>query len=575
MRKKSLKEIISSQKEKLTIELLYSKNRNKGITKDFIEFLLSQNLNEVIKILSESKSTSDFSQRLKQNYQSLSTKYGAIFECLITGDIYGLFDADLNLVPLNKAEMFIKNNHQKDELQQVLNTYKKVFIDYINSHNSLKHELLKTEEISDTRVADYRKNFTEEDYNEICSILFKSYDINESYSRTYMSRFIIDLLSIYDKKTLLENFNLVSFELQYGYFDEYCELILNKKSLPSMEERLSRYNIEKDITVAERYHLTQIDLLEERIASLESPSKEEYLNKIKRIREEQDIRKKVTLLNECYEYYEKQYRRELVENIYAPSNSKEITDFTELDSVLIHVFLRNPMKKLPSYEKELRSEIISKRGVLVTGEEELTPEEQQLYQEKIDYAINVLLNPVIASESLPTESIYSDATGLRWYKSDTSNQISASIFSIDTLLSLGNCIGIGFDKTTINPDNIIISSNIYQTTNMGVDNLEVEPNLAFKSFSSPLSELKKSKRTEIVMYRKNGEVKTEAAYVFAIIGGYNEEKDKATILEAKEYAEKNNKKFIVFNIKKIKQSYDTFLSKHLEQTTSEEVTKTL
>ena len=88
MRKKSLKEIISSQKEKLTIELLYSKNRNKGITKDFIEFLLSQNLNEVIKILSESKSTSDFSQRLKQNYQSLSTKYGAIFECLITGDIY-------------------------------------------------------------------------------------------------------------------------------------------------------------------------------------------------------------------------------------------------------------------------------------------------------------------------------------------------------------------------------------------------------------------------------------------------------------------------------------------------------
>jgi len=131
--------------------------------------------------------------------------------------------------------------------------------------------------------------------------------------------------------------------------------------------------------------------------------------------------------------------------------------------------------------------------------------------------------------------------------------------SIEGILRQGNCVGVGFDRTSISPENIIISSGGYQTTNMGVNNLEVEPNDHFANFSAPLSELVASRRTELVMYRRHNEMKTNAAYVFAIINGYDEEKDRQTIEQAREYAEKNNIKLIVFNNYKIRKSYEEML----------------
>ena len=123
-------------------------------------------------------------------------------------------------------------------------------------------------------------------------------------------------------------------------------------------------------------------------------------------------------------------------------------------------------------------------------------------------------------------------------------------------MNLGDCIGVGFDSNSIDPRNIIISSNQYQTTNMGVSNLEINREDWFRETSAPLSELMNARLTEVVMYRSKDNIDTKAAYVFASISGTDSRKDEEIITKAREFAEKNHIKLIVFNRLKLKQSYE-------------------
>lgn len=575
MRKKSAEEIIYSQKQKITIELLYLRNKNKGVTKDFIGLLVNQNQTVALELLNKAKSKADFHRLVKENYQQLINKYGSIFECLLTGEAYGIYDASLNLIPANEGKSFLSHNHEQETLKQAIYQNAQALTSYINQHNILRHQLLPVEKINGNPIFNINHNFTEEEFKSLFDLLFEKEDNYSNFSKKHLSAFITMLLSVYDKDILLNNGDLFSFELEYGYYDKYSEMILDGKEIPSIQERMATFNNEKNITSEQHYRLEHIDLLEKRISSLNAKSKELVLDKIKLIRQETNREKQAKLIDECFEYYEKSYRQEIVDSLYSPQASTEITDFREIETVMIHTFLRKADIKLNSYEQSLKEEIIGRRGIKVTGEEKLTEEEKREYQEKIEYAVNVLLNPVITSESLDSDSIYSDSTGFRWYRSNTSNQLSTSVFGIEQIMRQGNCVGIGFDKTSISPKNIIISSKYYQTTNMGVNNLEIEPADQFDSLSSSLGELKESSKTEVVMLRKNGGIKTNAAYVFAIINGYNEEKDQETIKQAREYAEKNHIKLIVFNNYKIRKSYDEFLSQHINQDVQEEEIKKL
>lgn len=562
----TFKDRVNAQKENISVELIYLRNKHKGIDKDFIYFLKNQSQEVALKLINSAKNKQDIHRLFKEHYKELGTSYGSIFTCFLTGAIYDTYESIISMTKIHMAEKFLEHDYNKSDLEEILRTYSTSLIEYINNHNALKHDLLKKEAMHGTMVADYRQNISAEDYEQICSLLFKNTpEIDDFYRKKSMSEFIFKLLVVYSKDTLLNDTNFVKFELETGYFDEYYELLEDKKEIPSLEERQKRFLNEKDITQEQRYKLSQIELLEQRVASLSSSTKDLILEKIKLIKQEPDIRKKAKQIDSCFAYYENRYREEIVSSLFTPTSSREITDFRELDVAMIHVFIRNPNKILPDYERQVEKEIIESRGIKVTGTEELTEEEKAMFDAKIQYAIDVLLNPVVTSESLNRESVYSDSTGLRWYISNTSDQISTSVISIENLCNMGNCVGVGFDSQTISPENIIISSPFYQTTNMGVDNLEVDPKLRFRTFSAPLSELKNTKKTELVLYRKKGETKTEAAYVFAIINGYRKEQDRDTIKAAQEYADKNNIKLIIFNNKKIRQSYEEYLATHLTE----------
>ncbi|HAB66065.1 MAG TPA: hypothetical protein DCE23_01725 [Firmicutes bacterium] len=557
---KRFTDFLETQKTKLTIEMLYQRNKSKGIDKDFIEFLINQNQTEAIKLINSAHSKEEIFKLFKDNLDLIKSKYGYIFTCYVTGYIYESYDASLNLIPISIARHFLSHDYNKSDLESILTSYSDVLIKYINNHKSMKHDLLDKEKLNGFFISDFRQDITLETFKKLCSLLSKKVDLEDSYAKEIFSRLIVSLLSVYDKETITNNPDFVKYEIEYGYFDKYYALLEAGKELPPMSERIKKYEEEKLITSEQSYRLSQIDLLEKRISTLESSSKNLMLEKIKLIRLEPDIRKRAELIDSCFAYYEEKFRSEIVDSLYTPTSSTEITDFRDLDFAMLHIFMRDPQKKLPAYEDKVKSDIISSRPVKVTGEEELTPEEQDIYQAKIQYAIEVLLNPVITSESLDMESLYSDSSGLRWYKSDTTNQLSTSVLSINIISRIGNCVGVGFDKKSISPENIIISCSSYQTTNMGVENLEVRPEYRFKAFSSPLAELKDSRKTEVVLYRKKDNVKTNASYVFAIINGFNKKQDEDTIERARKYATENNIRLIIFNNKKILKSYEEFLS---------------
>ncbi len=560
MAKKNVHDFFKDKKQILTIDYLYARNKGKGITKSFIELLVYQNQNEVIKLLNSAKSFEDFKLSIKNNLEKICAR-SSVFLTYITGGSLELYDGHKEFIPLDMAKNFIKNDFSKEELKLILELYKDVIIEYINNHKDIKHRVSSSSRVvdgsCDALVTDFTEEFDDKNFAVAVDLLFKeAQSFDEIEAKKVLSTIISEIGSLYDKDFILNNIAFVKFEIQYGYFDKYITLLRYRKDIPSIEERMRIFEEQRSITNDQQYRLEQLDLLEKRISSLNDEKKEIFLDKIRLICEESDIKVRARLIDECFEYYESQFRKEIVDSAFSPANSLEVSDFSMLNPALLHIFIRNPMVMLDSYRDELKKEIIAARGVKVTGQEELTPTEMEEYQSKIDYAINVLLNPVITSKSLDKKTLYSDSSGLRLYTSDTTNQISLSLFSPEILMHLSNCVGVGFDKNGIRPENIIISSSSYQTTNMGVDNLEVSPEYRFMAFSAPLEELSKFSRTEIVMYRDNNGITTDASYVFAVINGYDEAKDKETLDSAREYAVKNNIKMVVFNIKKLKQSYE-------------------
>lgn len=132
---------------------------------------------------------------------------------------------------------------------------------------------------------------------------------------------------------------------------------------------------------------------------------------------------------------------------------------------------------------------------------------------------------------------------------DNVNQISVSLYSPETILNLDTCIGIGFDSKGLKPENIAVSSATESLSNIGI----TESN-TFKLLSSPLSELKKSTKSELVLFRKNINSETKSSYVFVVITGYNYQKDQEALVEAQRISRDTYLNLVVFNLPEIKKS---------------------
>ena len=536
--------------------IFYARNKRTGISKTFAEMLLYQGdrTKNIKKMIQSSKTPEELKEKAKREFSTISN------DLLLTNFIIGVQSNNYPIRPTNVygselLRVYLEHDYTQSDTQKLIEEYKDIIFQYIISDNHTKNSIQRgTKECNDLR-----KSITPELINSILANV--SIDQSKLSKIDYenietINAILIKLQTVYPQNIIFNNKKFVEFEMMTGLMDEYFYTIRypkHGKPIPSLEERMTHYESRKSLTPNQCLKLNNVELLEKRIKTIHHPNKEELLELINQIKEEKDITKKVELIEDCILLYEVTYREEIVDSLFTPTSSMEITDINQLSNCLIHKFMGRSADLIAGYDEKLKQKIINESNDK-NPDRELTPEEQEKFDRLMKYAKDVLANKVVVEETIETDLVYSDQNGWRMYKSDTSNQISTSLLPLteDAIMSLRGFIGIGFDST-LSSENIAVSSSTYKTTNMGIENLEVSPEKEFEELSAPLSELESAYRasSEVVLFRKGMQMLTKAAYVFVGVEDTRNPKDVARIKEAKQLAEENNLKLIVFNIEKI------------------------
>lgn len=521
----------------------------------------------MIKAFSDSMTREEYMDKVKKLLQSKELMFVA--KSFVNYETYGVLFTDSEMIASNLALTFLNNNITKEDSKKVYELYKDALFNYINGNNFIKNDFNNYDGKIDFVVADYTIPFTKEVLDTYFNNLFlekngkNKIDGNIRHNQVVLSSVFFKMFIVYSKDTLFNNKELVEFELTRGYLDKYYIDIENGHETPDIEQRKAIYEREKDIPVDILYVLKDLDLLITRINSLEDKNKFYYLNQLAFIPLINDSKKIVEIIKNCLIYYEKVYRKEIIDSLYSGDGNYEVTDYSELKPLLLHVIIRDPMERfLPGIERELKKNIIERRKVV--SEEELSEKEAKEYNKKRQYILDVLLNPFVTGESVNMKTIHTGKNNRgRWYQSNTSDQLSASLYNPRYLLDMENCIGIGFDRGSLSEDNIVLSANTYITTNKGLANLEILSSKRFRVLSSPLGELSEHKETELILYRDINGKTLKTAYIFAIVTGKNIEEDNKLIEKAEGYAFINGLPFKVFRVDELRKSYESSICKVL------------
>lgn len=527
-------------------------HRKKGITRGYSEMLFNQGLNEVVEDITFSKNIEEFYAKILSNIDSYTKK--ALFPSIISGFLFGIFNGNMSVYFSElQNKLLLSHNFNPVSTKRFLEQYKTIIYEYIKSDNALSNNILRgTNNLTNNLNIELEQSHIDNIINQLF-IDRSDFTIAQNENIRVVLKIILEMQVLYTPNILFNNKDFVEFEMKYGYFRKYSSALNSNQQIPSLQERIDTFEIQKEMSPEEKIQLDNLSLLEERVSRLAPQYRENLYSILKQAKLESDNRKRIELIDDCYAMYEVAFREELVDNIYAPQSSSEITNYNDLKNVLIHIFIRDSYRLLDGYEERLKKQVIAAR---LNGDksETLTPQEQELINRRMQYAREVQANPTIVEETLDVETFYTDSSGMKGYQADTRNQISTSFFSPEVLLNMGTCIGIGFDRNGLKAENIAISSPQYLTTNKGLNNLEVSSEAMFKILSSPISELKNAKKSEIVLFRKNIDSVTKASYVFAIVSGYNRQKDEQAVQEAQRLASENNLKLVVFNLPAIKNS---------------------
>lgn len=264
-------------------------------------------------------------------------------------------------------------------------------------------------------------------------------------------------------------------------------------------------------------------------------------------------------LDSIYGDYEVLYRQDLIDSLYIPSEDVTIIeDYRDMKPQLLHRFIRSTDKFREMEIEKAKAKIISERRD-GNKSEELTLEEQERLNKMIGQ-IDVNLDQYKVNYTTDGKgTTYTDTIGLEPYYSDTTNQISATVFKGEELLNIYSVgiIGIGFNGETVMPEAIAISSKSYKTTNKGLNNIEYNEADEFEEMSAPFSELIKAYgNSEIVMHRRGMDFDTKASYIFAKIDSSNQEQTSKIMKQLEEVRKKEGLKVVIYDVFKIRESME-------------------
>ena len=495
---------------------------------------------DILNLINKSKNRDEFSTNII-DYLKLKGR-NAYANSLLIGNVTGKYNFNnfyYDSVKELNLDAFTKDN------EDLIEDLKSHFVEYIVSNNEHKNTFAERIQAGNSLMRDLSQDLNKEEVIKDFDRVLNGENTNDEHTKPeVISNYLMKTIGVYTKEDIKENFDFVLYDIDRGDKND-------------VDERRRKYFLHSNLSDNQLRKIDEAKVLKLRLQKINGEVSEQLISRLNNI--ENNLDENITELEEIYSDYEVLSREDLIEHLFVPQNDITIVEnVSDLKPQLIHQFIRDP-KKFRKLEIEKIKEKIIKERFDKNDSQELTEDEQERLNELMN-RVDENLNQYKVNYSTDSKGKkYTDASGFDEYMSDTSNQISASVFEGKEFVvsSHVGIVGVGFNEETLTTDAIAISSNSYKTTNKGLNNLEYNEENEFEEMSSTFSELIKSKgRSEIVMHRRGMDFDTKASYIFATINSSNKEQTAGIMNEIEQIRKKEGLKVVIYDKYKIRESME-------------------
>lgn len=532
--------------KKIAYNIIYGRKFKKlNIDKTFSDMLIDRsedsNEKEIFNIIRKSKNQKEFSNNIKKYLKSKERSVYA--SVLLLGNLTGKYVFNgfyYDSIKRLNIDAFSKEN------QDLLQDLKSHLPEYIMDNNIRKNTFAERIKLEKSAVRrDLSKDINESELIKDFERILSGEETDDNYLKPQIiAEYLMKTIGIYSREDIKNNFEFVLYDI-------------NNSDTDTLENRRKKYFLHSSLSNNQLKKIDELGVLKQRLQEISGKEAKQLLLRLNVI--ENSLDENISELEDIYMDYEVLYRQELIDNLYVPEKEVTIIDnYEDLRPQLIHQFIRDPEKFKSVEIEKIKEKIISER-TNGNDSKELTDDEQS--------RLNRLMNQIDANldqykVNYTTDgrgTIYTDSSGLDSYYSDTSNQISASVFEGKEFIRTSHVgiIGIGFNKETLSAEAIAVSSGSYKTTNKGLNNMEYDEENEFREMSSPFSELIKSGgNSEVVIHRRGMNFDTKASYIFATIDSSNLKQANEIMKQIEELRKKEGLKAVIYDVYKIRESLE-------------------
>ena len=531
--------------KKMVYNIIYGRrfkklNIDKSLSDSLIDRRKDSYAKDILNLINKSKNGDEFSTNII-DYLKLKGR-NAYANSLLIGNVTGKYNFNsfcYDSVKELNLDAFSKDN--KDLLQDL----KSHFVEYIVSDNKYKNTFAERIQVGESLIKDLSQDLNKEEVVKDFDRVLNGENTNDDYTKPeVVAKYLMKTIGVYTKEDIKENFDFVLYDIDRG----------DKNGI---DERRRKYLLHSNLSNNQLRKIEEAKVLKLRLQKINGEVSEQLISRLNNI--ENNLYENISELEDIYSDYEVLYREDLIEHLFVPEYDVTIVEnVSDLKPQLIHQFIRNP-EKFRNLEIEKIKEKIIKERLDKNNSQELTEDEQERLNELMNRVDDNLNQYKVNYSTDGKGMLYTDSLGFDGYISDTSNQISASVFEGKEFVesSKNGIVGVGFNEETLTTDAIAISSNSYKTTNKGLNNLEYNEENEFEEMSSTFSELIKSKgRSEIVMHRRGMDFDTKASYIFATINSSNKEQTAGIMNEIEQIRKKEGLKVVIYDKYKIRESME-------------------
>lgn len=495
---------------------------------------------DILNLINKSKNRDEFSTNII-DYLKLKGR-NAYANSLLIGNVTGkyyFYKFYLDSLEGLNLDAFSKDN------EDLIKDLKSHFVEYIVSNNERKNTFAERVQAGKSMMKDLSQDLNKEELIKDFDRVLNGENTNDNYTKHgVVSKYLMKTIGVYTKEDIKENFDFVLYDIDRGDKND-------------IDERRRKYFLHSNLSDNQLRKIDEAKVLKLRLQKINGEVSEQLISRLNNI--ENNLDENITELEEIYSDYEVLSREDLIEHLFVPEYDVTIVEkVSDLKPQLIHQFIRDT-KKFRKLEIEKIKEKIIKERFDKNDSQELTEDEQERLNELMN-RVDENLNQYKVNYSTDSKGKkYTDASGFDEYMSDTSNQISASVFEGKEFVESPDVgiVGVGFNEETLTSDAIAISSNSYKTTNKGLNNLEYNEENEFEEMSSTFSELIKTQgRSEIVMHRRGMDFDTKASYIFATIDSSNKKETAKIMDEIEQIRKKEGLKVVIYDKYKIKESME-------------------